>query len=145
MKAAWWTNGLTVRFSLVLTLFLGVSLTSLAQDTFEHKQGDTVYVMKKYYMVFLMRGDKAFELDSLQLEKIQAGHMAHLDSLAKAGKICMAGPFDEDTEYRGIAIYTNVKDKEEARALAEADPAVKAGRIKIDVRPWWAAKGTKLP
>ena len=116
-----------------------------AQDTFEYKDGDSTYVMQKYFMVFLMRGDKALELDSTQLADIQKGHLNHLSNLAKAGKICMAGPFDEDTDFRGIAIYTNVKDKEEVRMLAEADPAVKAGRLKVVVRPWWAAKGSKLP
>jgi hypothetical protein len=33
---------------------------------------------------------------------------------------------------------------DEAKALAAEDPAVKAGRLVIDVYPWFAAKGLKI-
>jgi uncharacterized protein YciI len=45
---------------------------------------------------------------------------------------------------RGICIY-DVKSLERAKALAEADPAVKAGRLRVEVHPWMSQKGAKLP
>ena len=47
----------------------------------------------------------------------------------------IAGPFENAGEYAGVFIF-KVATLDEARALAESDPAVKAGRLKADVHPW---------
>ncbi len=112
------------------------------QREFEMKEGDTTYVMKKYFMVFLNAGSNRNQ-DSATTQRIQMAHLNHLDSLAQAGFITMVGPFGDDKSLRGIAIY-DVDSAEEARRLAESDPAVKAKRLTVEVRPWWCAKGSKL-
>ena len=58
-----------------------------------------------------------------------------------AGKMVIAGPFSDqkDDSYRGLCIYNT--SVEEARALAEADPAVKAGRLAVEVMTWHVEKG----
>jgi hypothetical protein len=33
---------------------------------------------------------------------------------------------------------------EEAKALVESDPAVKAGRLRFDLHPWYAAKNVTV-
>ncbi len=106
------------------------------------KNGDTTYTMKKYYFCLLKRGPNR-NLDSLQLAEIQKGHLAHLAKLGKEGKIAIVGPFDGDFEYRGIIIF-NVKNYEEAEKLESLDPAVQAGRLVMEIYPWWAAKGSIL-
>ena len=35
-----------------------------------------------------------------------------------------------------------VTSLEQAKRLAEGDPAVQAGRLKVEVHPWWLARGT---
>jgi uncharacterized protein YciI len=109
---------------------------------FESTEGDTTYVMKEYFMCFLNEGPVR-DQDSTATAQIQAGHLAHLDSLAKAGKIHIVGPFGDEGKTRGIAIY-NTATKEEAVELASMDPAVKSGRLLVEIRPWWAAKGSAL-
>ena len=54
-----------------------------------------------------------------------------------------SGPFGDDGDIRGITIY-NTPSMEIADSLANADPMVKAGRLKIEIHPWWAAKGFGL-
>lgn len=98
--------------------------------------------MKTYYMVFLVKGDKR-DQDSITAAKIQEGHMAHLTKMGKEGKMDVAGPFMDDEDVRGICIY-NVATLEEAKTLAESDPAVKSGRLKVVVRPWYSMKGAAL-
>jgi len=66
-----------------------------------------------------------------------------MSQLAAQDKICIAGPFGDDTDLRGIVIYS-AKSMEEARSFADSNPAVKAGILKIKIHPWWAAKGSKL-
>ncbi len=61
--------------------------------------------------------------------------------MARAGKLVVAGPFDDQTDprMRGLCIYRT--SLEEARRLAQDDPAVKAGRLEVEVLSWWVEKG----
>lgn len=129
---------------IILLLSLGLSFSSMAQKTFEMQEGDTTYVMKEYYLCLLFRGDKAFDIPETELETIQAGHLAHINKLAEDGKVAMAGPMGSDEELRGILIF-HTESKEEAEALQAQDPAIKAGRLRMEIYPWWAAQGSKLP
>jgi uncharacterized protein YciI len=99
--------------------------------------------MKTYYLVLLLKGPNR-EQDSTQAARIQEAHLAHLNRLAEQGKLAIAGPVLDEQELRGICIY-NVGSAEEARILAESDPAVKAGRLKAEVHPWMSQRGANLP
>ncbi len=129
-----------------ILLVLGLLFTSsslYSQEEFEMKEGDTTYIMKKYYFCLLKRGPNK-SLDSLQLKEIQKGHLAHINKLAKEGKIVLAGPFDGNFDARGILVF-NTSSLEEAEKLQREDPAIKTGRLIMEIYPWWAAKGSKLP
>jgi uncharacterized protein YciI len=125
-----------------LLFILILSATAFAQEEFEMKEGDTTYIMKKYYFCMLKRGPNR-NIDSVKLVEIQKGHLAHLNKMASDGKISIAGPFDGDLDWRGIIIF-NTKTKEEAEKLQAEDPAVKAGRLIFEIYPLWAAKGSRL-
>lgn len=111
-------------------------------ETFSYQEGDTTYVMKKYFMVHLKKG-AVRDQDEASAAKIQEAHLAHLSKLAEDQKICIAGPFEGDSTILGIAIYS-VPNLEIADSLANADPAVQAGRLEVDVIPFWAAVGSQL-
>jgi len=99
--------------------------------------------MKQYFFVLLKRGPNHSQ-SKAEAEKIQEGHMAHIRATAESGQLQIAGPFDdEDDEWRGILIY-DVKTQAEAKALCDADPAVKAGRLVCDIHGWWAQQGATL-
>lgn len=89
-------------------------------------------------MVFLRKGPHRNQ-DSTVAAKIQEGHLANIRLLADAGKILVAGPFDNDEDLRGIFIM-NCKDSLEAVSLVNTDPAVKAGRLIFDIKAWWTVK-----
>ncbi|WP_207433627.1 YciI family protein [Sabulibacter ruber] len=127
-------------FFLFVALLLGAA-TVQAQTKPAAKEptdGD----MKTYYMAFLKKGPNRGH-DSLTAAKIQEAHMAHINKMAAEGKLTLAGPFLDDGDLRGIFIF-NVRTMEEAKALTEADPAVKAGRLVMELHPWYAQKGAKL-
>ena len=111
-------------------------------QTFSYEEGDTTYLMKQYYMCFLKEGPKRNQSEE-EAATIQTGHLAHLESLAQSRKICMAGPFSDDSGIQGMVIYST-KTYEEAVRLANADPAVLAGRLVVEVHPFWAAVGSQL-
>lgn len=119
-----------------------VEKDSLGYETFEYEDGDTTFLMKKYFLVLLKRGSNQ-EDNEAKLSRIQAGHMAHMDSLAQLGQLDIAGPIAVDSEIRGILIL-RVPDFERAEACVQADPAVKAKRLSYQILPWWAAVGSTL-
>jgi len=95
-----------------------------------------------YELVILRRGSPDPLLDEPAADLLQRQHLGHLQAMRAAGHILVAGPFSDqpDDSWRGLAIY-RVGSLEEARRLAEADPAVKAGQLSVDVMHWYARKG----
>lgn len=127
-----------------LALMLGATAMVQAEEkTFEMKDGDSTITMKEYFLCLLKKGPNR-DQDSATAAQIQAGHLAHIDAMARAGQVAIAGPMGDDGDLRGILVFT-VSSKEEAEKLEGEDPAVKAGRLVIEVHPWWAMKGSRLP
>ena len=99
---------------------------------------DDMANMRKYYLVELLRIPDRPALDSLTIANIQAAHLNNIDSLHRAGKLVLAGPFGDD-KGGGIFILKAVS-LEEATEMCESDPAIKNGRLNYRVRPWWSDK-----
>ncbi|MFO0755900.1 MAG: YciI family protein [Byssovorax sp.] len=99
------------------------------------------FQMEAYAFVILRRGPAWTPEKTDATEALQKQHIGHLQAMAKAGKLVVAGPFDEqpDETMRGLCLYRT--SLAEARALAEQDPAVKAGRLRVEVMTWWTEKG----
>lgn len=111
-------------------------------QTFSYKKGDSTYLMQQYYMVFLKSGPKRSQ-DSTEAAELQKKHLAHLTRLYEEGYTSLTGPMGDKGEIRGIVVF-NTATQKEADSLANLDPMVKAGRLVVEVHPWWAAKGGKL-
>jgi len=87
--------------------------------------------------LLLLRPD-APQLDEEASAVLQDAHMAHIADLHEAGHLLAAGPLFDDV-YRGLSIL-NV-DPEQALALKNTDPAVRAGRYTVKVVPWQVPAG----
>lgn len=111
-------------------------------ETFKMEWGGTTRVMQKYFVVFLKSGPKRNQ-NKEKAAEIQKQHLDYLSRLYETGKTSLTGPLEGDGDIRGIVVYNTVT-LEEAKRLAEGDPAVKAGRLVVEVHPWWAAKGSVL-
>lgn len=142
-----------MRFPLLLffLLMMGGSSVLSAQtmpidtagfQTFTHQSGDTTYLMKQYFMCFLKVGPRRNQ-DEASAAAIQEAHLAHLAELGRQRKICLAGPFGDDSGIQGVVIYST-PTYEEAVSLANQDPAVLAGRLVVEIHPFWAAVGAQL-
>jgi uncharacterized protein YciI len=92
------------------------------------------------YLAFLTRGAKWTPEKTPQTEEIQKAHMANINRLAETKKLVVAGPFGDDGTLRGIFVF-KVGSLEEAKTLAETDPAVQAGRLALDIHPWQVPEG----
>lgn len=96
--------------------------------------------MTTAYLAFLTRGEKWTPEKTPQTEAIQKAHMDNIYRLAETKKLVVAGPFGDDGTLRGIFVF-KVASLAEAKALAETDPAVQAGRLALDIHPWSVPDG----
>jgi uncharacterized protein YciI len=96
------------------------------------------YGMKNYILVILKTGKAKIE-NKDTLNSLFKGHMSNIQRLVKEGLLFVAGPFGQnELKYRGLFIL-NVKTKEEAEALCDTDPAIKAGVFDVDLVPWYGS------
>ncbi|MCF7567320.1 hypothetical protein L3X37_02930 [Sabulilitoribacter arenilitoris] len=119
-------------------------LTARGFKTFDYvdkKTNDTI-LMQQYFMVFLKRGPIRGQNEE-EAADLQKAHLAHLSKMYELGYADISGSFGDDGDIRGITIY-NVPTLKLADSLAKSDPMVKAGRLEIEIHPWWAAKGFQL-
>lgn len=98
--------------------------------------------MKQYWLVLLLKGSNRTQ-DSLTAEKIQEGHIANIRRLGNEGVLVMAGPMGYDRDLRGIFIL-DAKDSATAASYVNTDPAVKSGRLRFELHPWWTQTGTYI-
>jgi uncharacterized protein YciI len=98
--------------------------------------------LEEFELVVLRRPPHATSYDDTALARIQAEHLDYLASLRAAGHIVVNGPVVDqpDESVRGLAFY-RVGSLDEARRLAEDDPAVRAGRLAVEVMHWWCPPG----
>jgi uncharacterized protein len=90
------------------------------------------------YFVMLVKGNNRKQ-DSITAAKIQDGHMANITRLVKEGKMLVAGPFLDDTDWRGIFIM-KCASKGECEKLMQTDPAIATGRLAAEIHPWMTGK-----
>ena len=99
--------------------------------------GADEYGMRQYVIAFLKSGPNR-DQDSTEAAKLQQAHMANIQRLAEEGSLVLAGPFLDSDTLRGIYIF-NVSSVEEARALTASDPAIQAGRLEMELHPWYGS------
>lgn len=108
---------------------------------YDDELNDSIY-MQEYFMAFLKSGDNRSQ-DKNALDSLQKLHREHLGRMYELGFADISGPFGDAGEIRGVTIY-NTPTIEFADSLANLDPMVKSGRLKIELHPWWAGKGYPL-
>jgi uncharacterized protein YciI len=96
-----------------------------------------------FWLLLLMSGPRR-DQDDETADRIQREHLAHLFQLEVSGRLVLFGPVLDAGELRGIGVLT-VPTRVEAERLMADDPAVLAGRLRADIRPWFTLPGGALP
>lgn len=99
--------------------------------------------LESFELVLLRRPAHPTEYDEESLDRIQAEHLSYLAGLREGGHVVTNGPVldQPDASLRGLTFFcTGSLDR--ARELAEADPAVRAGRLVVEVMTWWCPAGS---
>lgn len=90
---------------------------------------------RKSTLVFLRTGPASRSDEALN-ERLHFEHLQHLTKLQVLGKLVLNGPILIEHDIVGVSVYA--AELEEARALAEADPKVRAGYLTVEAIPWMA-------
>ena len=95
------------------------------------------YGMRRYVMALLKEGPNR-DQDSTEVARLQRAHLANITRMAEEGKLVLAGPFFDDWEVKGIYIFA-VESIEEAQELTRSDPSIQAGRLIMELHPWYGS------
>jgi uncharacterized protein len=99
--------------------------------------------LEAFELALLRRPADARDYPEEQLERIQREHLAYHEKLRQSGEVVTNGPVvgQPDPSLRGLTFY-RTGSVERSRELAEADPAVLAGRLTVDIMTWYCPPGT---
>jgi uncharacterized protein YciI len=122
---------------------LPLLVTGLCLFAADEKKPEPKYEMTNYVLGLLRKGPNSGQGTKEEAEKIQAGHMANIRKMAETGKLIVAGPMGDNGELRGIFIF-NAKSPDEVRDMVNRDPAIQAGRLIVELHPWFAAAGLRV-
>jgi uncharacterized protein len=93
---------------------------------------------RRFTLVLLRRGPAPRD-DEARNERLQLEHLQHLTKLQMVGRLVLNGPVVVEHEILGVSVYA--AELEDALAMAEADPKVRAGYLTAEAIPWMAVPG----
>ena len=119
----------------ILVACLGSGSGVVAQD-----KAESAPKMAQFFVGLIYRGTTWSPEVTQEGQELQAAHRANIRRLIISGEMVLAGPFGDGGDLRGLFFY-NVETLEAAQALVDSDPAVKAGRLRVELHPWWGPAG----
>ena len=90
--------------------------------------------LKQYFLGLLVKGERWNDTEGEQAAKLMQLQLAFLREQMESQRYLVAGPVLDEGRLAGVMII-DAKTAEDARALASLDPAVKAGRLAVEVYP----------
>lgn len=126
---------------LLSLLLIGASLLPAPQA---QKTTEPEFKLVQFYLGLLKKGPGWTAAHTAETEQLYQKHVGYVVSLLGSGKAMIAGPFTDNKDIRGVIIF-RAPSADEAKAWAEADPAVAAGHLVVEMHPWWSADVLKKP
>jgi uncharacterized protein YciI len=124
------------RYGAFLLILLSLACGSSKAQVADAKPADSALAtklgadergMRNYVMVILKSGPDRVA-DGPERVEMFKGHFANIERLAADGKLALAGPFTDKTDWRGMFILA-VETVDEARLLVATDPVIVKGEM----------------
>ena len=127
------------RSALSLSVALAVAILA-AHPAAGQLRAPDMSSMDRYVFGILSRGASWTPERTPRTDSIQAGHMANIRRMAALGALIGAGPFQGDGAMRGVFIFRDLPP-DSIRKLCADDPAIRSGRLALELHPWMAPAG----
>jgi uncharacterized protein YciI len=95
----------------------------------------------RHTLVLLVARPDAPQLSDAEADELQDRHLAFRAQLRDRGHLLAGGPLVEQDDERLRSVSIWACDPETARRLSHEDPAVRAGRLAVEVMTWMVPKG----
>lgn len=92
-----------------------------------------------YVFSLLRKGPSWTPAATPEVQALQERHLANIRRLGEEGKLAAAGPCG-DGDLRGVFVFAT-ESLAEAQAWGESDPAVQAGRLRLEARRFLGTPG----
>src|SRR5690242_10179854 len=92
-----------------------------------------------YYVLFHTPGPKWVEGTDFREQPGVIDHVQYMASFMEGERLVIGGPFLDNS---GGMMVLRADSQEEAETVANADPSVQAGLLKVHVRPWFVPMAT---
>jgi len=119
-----------------IALLLLTSPAVLSQQKPEAKN-EPANKLVEFHMAILKRGPKWSAAETPETKRVQQEHVKYVLSTLNSGKAIIAGPFTDDGDIIGVFVF-RAPSAAEAKAWAEANPAVASGQYSVEMHPWWS-------
>lgn len=110
---------------------------SVADPVLAKRLGADERGMRSYVLVILKTGPHRVP-DGPKRDEMFQGHFANIKRLVDAGKLVVAGPFGDKTDWRGMFVFA-VDSQEEAEQLVSTDPVIKSGEMVAEYHSLYAS------
>jgi len=96
----------------------------------------------QWTVVLLCRPERPLPMDDAASASLQDAHLAFLAKRHDEGALLAAGPAEADGHGEVVGICVYGVSAEKARSIAEEDPKVVAGALRVVVLDWSVPAGT---
>ncbi len=90
--------------------------------------------VEPYFVALLLKGERWNDNEGQDVADLVPRQLAFIREQVEAGRYLLAGPITGEGPLVGISIIA-ASTVDEALAIATNDPAVRAGRLKVEVHP----------
>lgn len=121
----------------------GTGRTTDAAPAAYERPGADARGMRSYVLVILRTGPTRVPAGETR-NAMFAGHFANIQRLADAGKLVLAGPFDDaGGDWRGLFVFA-VDSIDQARALVASDPVIRQGEMVAEYHRWYGSAAAMM-
>ncbi|MEO5988292.1 MAG: hypothetical protein ABIU54_09855 [Candidatus Eisenbacteria bacterium] len=119
---------------------VGISEDYRRRLAYAEQRGETLKdSLVVFTMVLLHRGPSWTSNLPPSVARTLKAQRAYAERLRSDGRLVLESAIEGTGELRGLYLFRT--DTTETRRLIQADPAVRAGRFRPEIHPWWTAYG----
>jgi uncharacterized protein YciI len=119
-------------------LLTGITLLLLASPAvLSQQKNEPANKLVEFHMALLKRGPKFTTDETPEIKRLYQEQVKYVLGTLDSGKAVIAGPFTDGGDIFAVFVF-RAPSAADAKAWAEANPAVASGHYSVEMHPWWS-------